>query len=127
MRICAPDPESLVATLREVVPDLRLLTTGSPLSAAHTYFATTAPGRELFVKIRTPDDRSADYLARLYTGVRFRSGEDQCVAWHYRGSNGACVVMAGGMAVTKEPATDAFARRFHDAGYSVGTARPSDE
>jgi uncharacterized membrane protein YbhN (UPF0104 family) len=71
----APDPESLVATLREVVPDLRVLTTGSPLSAAHTYFATTDPGRELFVKIRTPDDRSADYLARLYTALRFRSGE----------------------------------------------------
>jgi fermentation-respiration switch protein FrsA (DUF1100 family) len=51
--------------------------------------------------------------------VRFRSGTDDCVAWHYRGSNGACVVMAGGAGVTKEPATDRFAARFHAAGYSV--------
>jgi pimeloyl-ACP methyl ester carboxylesterase len=27
--------------------------------------------------------------------------------------------MAGGMAVTKEPATDLFARAFHEAGYSI--------
>ena len=27
--------------------------------------------------------------------------------------------MAAGFAVTKEPATDLFARRFHDAGFSV--------
>ncbi len=51
--------------------------------------------------------------------VRFTSGGTECVAWHYPGSNGACVIMAGGFAVTKEPATDLFARRFNDAGYSV--------
>jgi uncharacterized protein len=51
--------------------------------------------------------------------IAFRSGTDDCAAWHYRGSNGACVVMAGGAAVTKEPATDRFAARFHAAGYSV--------
>lgn len=51
--------------------------------------------------------------------VRFASGGDDCVAWHYRGTNGACVVMAGGFAVTKEPATDRFASRFHQAGFSV--------
>jgi fermentation-respiration switch protein FrsA (DUF1100 family) len=38
---------------------------------------------------------------------------------HYQGSNGACVVMAGGAGVTKEPATDRFAARFHAAGFSV--------
>lgn len=27
--------------------------------------------------------------------------------------------MAGGLGVTKEPATDPFATRFHDAGFSV--------
>jgi pimeloyl-ACP methyl ester carboxylesterase len=43
----------------------------------------------------------------------------RCAGWHYRGSNGACVVMAGGFAVPKEPATDRFARRFHEAGFSV--------
>jgi alpha/beta superfamily hydrolase len=52
-------------------------------------------------------------------GIAFRSGTDDCAAWHYRGSNGACVVMAGGAGVTKEPATDRFAARFHAAGFSV--------
>jgi len=51
--------------------------------------------------------------------ITFRSGTDDCAAWHYQGSNGACVVMAGGAGVTKEPATDRFAARFHAAGYSV--------
>jgi len=51
--------------------------------------------------------------------VKFTSGGTDCVAWHYRGTNAACVVMAGGFAVTKEPATDRFARRFNDAGFSV--------
>lgn len=51
--------------------------------------------------------------------VRFLSGDAECVAWHYRGTNGGCVVMAGGLAVTKEPGTDLFAKRFHDAGFAV--------
>ena len=51
--------------------------------------------------------------------VRFRSGDVECVAWHYPSRNGACVIMAGGGAVTKEPGTDLFARRFHDAGFGV--------
>jgi fermentation-respiration switch protein FrsA (DUF1100 family) len=51
--------------------------------------------------------------------VRFVSGDTECAAWHYPGSNGACVVMAGGFAVTKEPGTDLFAKRFNDAGFGV--------
>jgi pimeloyl-ACP methyl ester carboxylesterase len=51
--------------------------------------------------------------------VYFRSGEDRCAAWLYPGTNGACVVMAGGLAVTKEPGTDPFAARFNEAGFSV--------
>src|SRR6187399_2543491 len=51
--------------------------------------------------------------------VYFVSGDERCAAWHYPGANGACLVMAGGLAVTKEPATDQFAERFHRAGYSV--------
>ena len=51
--------------------------------------------------------------------LRFASGDDYCAAWHYPGTNGACLVMAGGFAVTKEPGTDRFARRFHAAGFSV--------
>src|SRR4051794_9883569 len=51
--------------------------------------------------------------------VHFSSDGTTCAAWHYAGTNGACVVMSGGLAVTKEPGTDRFARRFHDAGFSV--------
>jgi uncharacterized protein len=52
-------------------------------------------------------------------GVRFVSGDTTCAAWHYPGSNGACVVMAGGFAVPKEPGTDLFASEFHAAGFTV--------
>lgn len=51
--------------------------------------------------------------------VFFTSGGAQCAAWRYPGDNGACVVMAGGFAMTKEPATDLFARRFQEAGFEV--------
>jgi uncharacterized protein len=51
--------------------------------------------------------------------VQFTSGDTTCAAWHYPGTNGGCVVMAGGTAVTKEPGTDRFAQRFNEAGFSV--------
>jgi pimeloyl-ACP methyl ester carboxylesterase len=51
--------------------------------------------------------------------VRFLSGDTECAAWHYPGTNGGCVIMAGGGAVTKEPGTDPFAQRFHDGGFTV--------
>jgi uncharacterized protein len=51
--------------------------------------------------------------------VHFPSGDTTCAAWHYPGTNGACVIMAGGLAVTKEPGTDRFAERFHEAGFTV--------
>ncbi len=51
--------------------------------------------------------------------VWFDSGGVRLAGWHYPGTTGGCVVMAGGFGVTKEPGTDAFARRFHDAGLSV--------
>jgi pimeloyl-ACP methyl ester carboxylesterase len=53
--------------------------------------------------------------------VRFVSGDTECAAWHYPGTNGGCVIMAGGFAVTKEPGTDMFAKRFHQAGFAVLT------
>ncbi|MEV6554274.1 alpha/beta fold hydrolase [Nocardia sp. NPDC051756] len=53
------------------------------------------------------------------TKVRFASGGTDCVAWHYPGDNGACVVMSAGGAVTKEPGTDRFAHRFQAAGFTV--------
>jgi pimeloyl-ACP methyl ester carboxylesterase len=51
--------------------------------------------------------------------VRFPSGDTTCAALHWPGTNGACVVMAGGTGVTKEVAADRFAPRFHAAGFSV--------
>ncbi|MFB4301711.1 alpha/beta hydrolase [Actinomadura sp. NTSP31] len=51
--------------------------------------------------------------------IRFASGDVECGAWHYPGTNGGCVVMAGGFAVTKGPGTDPFAKRFADAGFTV--------
>jgi pimeloyl-ACP methyl ester carboxylesterase len=51
--------------------------------------------------------------------VHFCSGDTQCAAWHYPGANGGCVIMAGGLGVTKEPATDPFAKRFNEAGFTV--------
>ncbi|MFF4803368.1 alpha/beta hydrolase [Streptomyces sp. NPDC001351] len=51
--------------------------------------------------------------------VRFASGDTSCAAWHYPGTNGGCVIMAGGTSVTKEPASDLFAARFNDAGFAV--------
>lgn len=67
----------------------------------------------------TQASRIARDAASRRLGITFRSGRDDCAAWHYQGSNGACVVMAGGAGVTKEPATDRFAARFNAAGYSV--------
>jgi uncharacterized protein len=51
--------------------------------------------------------------------VVFTSGNSHCAAWHYPGNNGGCVIMAAGLGVIKEPGTDRFAKRFHQAGYSV--------
>jgi len=51
--------------------------------------------------------------------VTFASGRDTCSAWYYPGSNGACVVMATGAAITKEPGADRFAARFQAAGFTV--------
>jgi uncharacterized protein len=51
--------------------------------------------------------------------VRFVSEGTECAAWYYPGTNGGCVIMTGGFAVPKEPGTDAFARRFNDAGFAV--------
>ncbi|HEY1853285.1 MAG TPA: alpha/beta fold hydrolase [Solirubrobacterales bacterium] len=51
--------------------------------------------------------------------VWFESRGARCAAWHYPAPSGACVVMAGGGGVTKEPGTDRFAARFQEAGLSV--------
>jgi uncharacterized protein len=61
----------------------------------------------------------ATTVTTLRQKVHFRSGDTTCAAWHYPGTNGGCVIMAGGTAVTKEPGTDRFARRFHEDGFTV--------
>jgi pimeloyl-ACP methyl ester carboxylesterase len=51
--------------------------------------------------------------------VHFVSRGTSCAAWHYPGTNGACLIMAPGLAVTKEPGTDPFAGIFQQSGFSV--------
>lgn len=51
--------------------------------------------------------------------VWFDSAGSRCAAWYYPSRSGACVVMAPGTGVTKEPGTDLFAERFADAGFGV--------
>lgn len=66
------------------------------------------------------EDHGTDSITSLdRRKVGFTSAGTLCAAWHYPGSNGACVVMAGGFAVTKEPGTDRFTADFHEAGFGV--------
>lgn len=67
----------------------------------------------------TADDPGTDEAHPGREKVRFPSDGASCAAWHYPGDNGACIVMAAGLAVAKEPGTDLFAAAFNDAGYSV--------
>jgi uncharacterized protein len=57
--------------------------------------------------------------SRARQKVCFASDGTECAAWFYPGTNGGCVIMTGGFAVTKEPGTDLFAGRFNDAGFAV--------
>ena len=66
-----------------------------------------------------PTETANPHEISLREKVRFTSGDTTCAAWHYPGITGACVIMAGGGAVTKEPGTDRFARQFHEAGFTV--------
>ncbi len=61
---------------------------------------------------------SADHVNQREP-LRFTSGGTECGAWYYPGTSGACVVMAAGFGVTKEPGTDRFARQFQQAGFAV--------
>ena len=71
----APDTLELVQALQGVVPGLRTVRQRSTPTETLSYRVTDGDGREMFVKLRTPDDRSADYLARLYRAVRLRGYE----------------------------------------------------
>jgi undecaprenyl-diphosphatase len=69
----APDINPFVAALGTIIPDIRAVRSRSDHADAHTYSVDGANGRNYFVKLRTPDDRSADYLARTYRAIRLRS------------------------------------------------------
>ena len=83
----------------------------------HTAWTFCEPRGSLL--LRTYSGRSDTGVFVEREKIRFASGGSECAAWHYAGTNGGCVVMTGGLAVTKEPGTDRFARRFHQAGFSV--------
>jgi hypothetical protein len=51
--------------------------------------------------------------------LHFEVAGERLAAWHYPGTDGSCVVMAGGFAVTRGPATDLFAARLNAAGHGV--------
>jgi len=55
----------------------------------------------------------------LRSDLSFPSGDATIAALHYPGTNGACVVMACGTGVTKEPGTDPFAPALLKAGFTV--------
>src|SRR5215475_3190753 len=97
-RIPIPRPRSDLSATRRAEPDMRGNAMDQITAAGASITRLTAAQRQR---------------------ITFRSGSDDCAAWHYQGGNGACVVMAGGAGVPKEPATDRFAARFHAAGYSV--------
>jgi pimeloyl-ACP methyl ester carboxylesterase len=63
--------------------------------------------------------RTTWFTSGMREKVSFTSAGIECAAWHYPGSNGGCVIMAGGFGVTKEPGTDRFAERFAAAGFDV--------
>jgi glycosyltransferase 2 family protein len=71
----APDAPQLVELLRSVVPNLRGVRSAAGGTDSHAYELTTDDGRALFAKLRTPEDRSADYLARWYRSLRLRGRE----------------------------------------------------
>jgi len=58
-------------------------------------------------------------ISSLRNNVSFQSGGTTVAALHYPGTNGACVVMACGTGVTKEPGTDPFAPALQAAGFSI--------
>lgn len=76
---------------------------------------TTPPDTAFPASNGQPAPHRSVYRAK----VRFLSGDTSCAAWHYPGTNGGCLIMAGGGGVTKEPGTDRFAERFTAAGFSV--------
>ena len=91
----------------------------TPISEAHGLSKRFGDGLALDGSVPRPHEAEPAQMSVGREKVVFLSGDTECAAWHYPGTNGACVIMAGGGAVTKEPGTDVFAQRFHDAGFTV--------
>jgi hypothetical protein len=58
--------------------------------------------------------------------VRFASGGTACAAWRYRGTTGACVVMGGGLALTKERAWHRRGPHPPDGRHGIGALNPGE-
>jgi undecaprenyl-diphosphatase len=71
----APEADALVDALRSAIPGLRSIRQLGGESESLTYRIEATGDQLMFVKLRTPDDRSADYLSRLYHSVRLRGFE----------------------------------------------------
>jgi glycosyltransferase 2 family protein len=67
-----PQPDELAEALHRTGHDPALVVRTHDRTASPTYHVTDGDGRRLFVKLRTPDDRDADLLNRLYRAARFR-------------------------------------------------------
>jgi alpha/beta superfamily hydrolase len=51
--------------------------------------------------------------------VRFTSGGSECAAWHYPGTNGACVIMTAGSRSRRNRPPTGLRSGFNDAGFAV--------
>jgi glycosyltransferase 2 family protein len=67
-----PQPDELAEALHRTGHDPAAVVRTHDRTASPTYQVTDGDGRRLFVKLRTPDDRDADLLNRLYRAARFR-------------------------------------------------------
>ena len=70
-----PDPAELLASLRAVGMDPSVVERIPGTGRASAFVVTERQGSVAQVKLRTPHDRSADLLERLYQAVRLRSSE----------------------------------------------------
>ncbi|WP_433192593.1 alpha/beta hydrolase [Nocardia sp. CA-107356] len=84
----------------------------------NSHYLTALPHR---LSINESEGKTAVRKSVMRKKVHFHSRGVECAAWYYPSQNGTCVIMAGGLGVTKEPAADRFADRLHKAGHGVLT------
>lgn len=70
-----PGPEELLAGLRDAGFDPRRIDRAAPAGTSNSYRFSEADESTYGVTLRTPDERDADLLDRLYRGLRFRASE----------------------------------------------------